>query len=38
MKDKYGRTLARVLVDGRDIGEILIEEGLARPSKGKREP
>ena len=37
--DKYRRTLAHVKVNGRDVGEILIGEGLARPYKGgKREP
>ena len=37
--DKYRRTLAHVEVDGVDVGEILIGEGLARPYKGgKREP
>jgi micrococcal nuclease len=34
--DKYRRTLAHVEVDGRDVGEILIGEGLARPYKGER--
>ena len=29
--DVYGRTLARVTVDGRDAGEWLISQGLARP-------
>jgi micrococcal nuclease len=29
-KDKYGRTLARVIVGGNDIGDRLIDEGLAR--------
>ncbi|WP_421702394.1 thermonuclease family protein [Aliiroseovarius sp.] len=28
--DKYGRTLAVIRVRGRNVGEILIEEGLAR--------
>lgn len=36
--DRYGRTLARVYVDGRDLGEILIAEGLARRWTGKRRP
>ena len=37
-RDRYGRTLARVFVDGRDVARILIDEGLARPySGGKRE-
>lgn len=38
MTDKYGRTLAVLSVEGDDIGEELIGEGLARPWKGKREP
>ena len=29
--DRYGRTLADVLVDGRDVGRLLIREGHARP-------
>lgn len=33
-KDKYRRTLARVLIDGEDVGPLLIREGLARPYKG----
>jgi micrococcal nuclease len=36
MTDKYGRTLAVVAIDGVDIGEQLIAEGLARPWTGKR--
>jgi micrococcal nuclease len=28
-RDRYGRTLARVSAQGRDIGEVLIREGLA---------
>ncbi|MFN3318375.1 MAG: thermonuclease family protein [Allorhizobium sp.] len=36
MTDKYGRTLAVVDIDGVDIGEQLISEGLARPWTGKR--
>jgi micrococcal nuclease len=31
---KYGRTLANVTIDGRDVGDILIDEGLARPYDG----
>lgn len=30
------RILATITVDGRDVGKILIEEGLARPWEGKR--
>lgn len=36
--DRYGRTLATVEVDGLDVGEILIAEGLARRWDGKRRP
>jgi endonuclease YncB( thermonuclease family) len=32
--DRYKRTLARVFVDGRDVAETLIEEGLGRPYDG----
>lgn len=38
LKDRYGRTLATVTIDGRDAGEILIAEGLARPWTGRRRP
>ncbi|NJM35764.1 MAG: thermonuclease family protein [Rhodomicrobium sp.] len=34
--DKYGRSLAHVTVSGRDVGDILIGEGLARPYRGER--
>lgn len=37
-EDKYGRTLACVLVNGNDVSQILINEGLARPWRGRREP
>jgi micrococcal nuclease len=36
--DRYGRTIAYVRVDGRDLGETLIADGLARPWRGRREP
>ena len=36
--DRYGRTIAFVLIDGRDLGETLIAGGLARPWRGRREP
>ncbi|HWK40789.1 MAG TPA: thermonuclease family protein [Croceibacterium sp.] len=36
--DRYGRTLARITVQGRDAGAILISEGLARPWEGRRRP
>ena len=32
-KDRYGRTLARLTVNGRDAGRYLIDMGLARPWK-----
>ncbi|MER8427854.1 thermonuclease family protein [Mesorhizobium sp. M1403] len=38
LKDRYGRTLATIDVDGQDVGAILIGEGLARPWTGKRRP
>ena len=38
MTDKYGRSLGRVLVDGRDVGEMLVAEGLARRWDGRRHP
>ncbi len=34
-RDRYGRPLARARYQGRDIGEILIEQGLARPAGAK---
>lgn len=36
MKDRHGRTLARLLVNGADIGDKLVADGLARPWEGKR--
>lgn len=36
--DIYGRRIAFVLVDGRDLGRLLVIRGLARPWKGQREP
>lgn len=36
--DKHGRRLVYLIVDGRDLGEILIAEGLARPWTGRRRP
>lgn len=35
--DRYGRGLARLSVAGADVGERLIEEGLARRWTGRRE-
>lgn len=34
--DKYGRTLAIVRADGRDVAEVLIEEGYGRVYEGKQ--
>lgn len=36
--DRYQRSIAFVVIDGRDFGETLIAEGLARPWRGRREP
>lgn len=36
--DRYGRIIAVVLIDGQDMGETLMAEGLARPWRGRREP
>ncbi|WP_184566897.1 thermonuclease family protein [Sulfitobacter undariae] len=33
-RDKFGRGLGGLYVDGRDVGALLIEEGLARPYHG----
>ncbi|NNC72308.1 MAG: hypothetical protein HKN78_05465 [Sphingomonadaceae bacterium] len=35
-RDRYGRLLRRVYVDGSSVGDILIGEGLARPYDGGR--
>lgn len=35
-RDRYGRTLARVIVDGDDLGDLMIEARLARPYHGER--
>lgn len=34
--DRYDRILATISVDGKDVGAILIAEGLARPWEGRR--
>lgn len=34
--DRYGRSIAFVLVDGVDLGELLVARGLARPWRGQR--
>lgn len=33
--DKYNRVIARIFLDGDDLGEALIAKGLAKPWKGK---
>lgn len=38
MRDRHGRTLATLSIDGRDVGEIMIAEGIARPWEGRRRP
>lgn len=35
-EDRYGRKLRRVAVNGKNVGETLIAEGLARPYSGGR--
>lgn len=36
--DRYQRTLADVMVDGVDVGAVLVREGLARAWDGRRRP
>jgi len=36
--DRFGRSIARVNVDGRDLGELLVTRNLARVWTGLREP
>lgn len=36
--DRYGRTLAAVSVNGIDVGDHLVSEGLAKTWGGRREP
>jgi endonuclease YncB( thermonuclease family) len=35
--DRFGRRVAFVLVDGADLGDLLVAQGLARPWRGMRE-
>jgi len=35
--DRYDRIIAFIQIDGRDLGEMMIAEGLARPWRGRRE-
>ncbi|MEG6508594.1 thermonuclease family protein [Methyloligella sp. 2.7D] len=36
-RDRYGRVLADLIINGQDAGCILIKEGYARPWRGRRE-
>jgi endonuclease YncB( thermonuclease family) len=36
--DRYGRTVGFILLDRRDLGQTLMDRGLARPWRGRREP
>jgi micrococcal nuclease len=36
--DRHGRTIAKVRVNGKDVGEALIAAQVARAWRGKREP
>ena len=36
-EDRYGRTLARFMIGKKSAGEMLVEEGLARPWRGRTE-
>jgi endonuclease YncB( thermonuclease family) len=33
-RDQYGRDLARLMLDGRDVAQIMVDEGFARPYAG----
>lgn len=35
--DRYGRTLASISLDGRDLAQMLLDQGLARRWTGRRE-
>jgi endonuclease YncB( thermonuclease family) len=37
-RDRYGRTLATISVGGHDVGDVLVDEGLARAWTGRRAP
>ncbi|OHV80246.1 hypothetical protein LCM4573_24810 [Rhizobium sp. LCM 4573] len=37
-EDQYGRKLRVLIRDGRSLGDVLVEEGLARTWSGRREP
>lgn len=38
MRDRYGRSLGRVMIDGQDAGAMLVAEGLAHWWDGRRHP
>lgn len=38
VRDRHGRTLATIRIDGDDVGEILIRDSIAREWSGRREP
>lgn len=33
--DKYNRVIAKIFIDGEDLGQTLIDKGLAKPWRGK---
>jgi micrococcal nuclease len=37
-RDRHGRTIAWVIISGRDLGEDLVAAGLARRWEGRRRP
>lgn len=37
-EDQYGRKLRVIVQNGRSVGDVLVEEGLARTWSGRREP
>lgn len=37
-KDEHGYTLGTISIEGQDLGEVMIKEGLAHRRTGRREP
>lgn len=35
-RDRYGREVAHIVIDGKDLGRVLISEGLAQPWRGRK--
>ncbi len=35
-RDRYGRVVARIVIDGADLGERMMALGLARPWRGRK--